>query len=232
MIETLSLPEVTLVSISSINIPAHLKALQYSSRFINFGEVLFLTDATYDETEVYGNNIKQKSIPKISSKSDYSKFVVYELHKYIKTDFCLIIQADGFIINPEMWDPTFLQYDYIGAPWPDFYKDFYGNNIRVGNGGFSLRSKKLLQVPLHEKFDLYWDPLTQDSEDMNICAWRKDHYLKHGIKYAPLSVAKYFAHENYTLVPEVHGIKPFGFHTCYGYIHEDVTKKAYYPTFK
>ena len=229
---SISLPNITLVTISSVNITGHLKALQYSSRYINFGEVLLLSDTDNDESSLYGSHIKHKKINKLSSKSDYSKFVVYELYKYINTEFCLIIQADGFVINPHLWQNQFLQYDYIGAPWPDFYKDFDGNNIRVGNGGFSLRSKKLLEVPLHENFELHWDALTQDSEDTNICAWRKDYYLRQGIKFAPLDVAKYFAHENYSLVSEVHGIQPFGFHTCYGYINEDPKKRVHYPTFK
>ena len=54
----------------------------------------------------------------------------------------LIIQHDGFILNHKAWDNEFLNYDYIGAPvyW-------MGNKlIEVGNGGFSLRSKKLLKI--------------------------------------------------------------------------------------
>ena len=229
---SISLPDITLVTISSVNILSHLKALQYSSRFIKFGEVLLLADTDIGLTQQFGELIKFEPIEKITSKSNYSKFVVYELHKHIKTNYCLIIQADGFIINPHLWQDEFYQYDYIGAPWPEFYRDFDGKTVRVGNGGFSLRSRKLLEVPLHESFSLHWDELTQDSEDMNICAWRKDHYLRQGIKYAPLEVAKYFAHENYSLVPEVRGIQPFGFHTCYGYINEDQREKVYYPTFK
>ena len=65
------------------------------------------------------------------------------LKKYIDTDFCLIIQGDGFVIHPENWTDEFLKYDYIGAPWRNLAHYSF---IRVGNGGFSLRSKKLLKI--------------------------------------------------------------------------------------
>jgi len=62
---------------------------------------------------------------------------------------CLLVQPDGFVINPDKWDNQFFEYDYIGAPWeqvPHSYLDPWGKPHRVGNGGFSFRSKKLLDV--------------------------------------------------------------------------------------
>ena len=56
-------------------------------------------------------------INKISSIKDYSSFIIYSLYKYIKTSHILIVQWDGYIINPEKWDPNFLKYDYVGAPF-------------------------------------------------------------------------------------------------------------------
>ena len=35
----------------------------------------------------------------------------------------------------------FLDYDFIGAPWPEGQEE---NSLLVGNGGFSLRSKSKL----------------------------------------------------------------------------------------
>jgi len=54
----------------------------------------------------------------------------------------LIYQEDSCIFRKGI--DEFLQYDYIGAPWPHEYNL---NKLSVGNGGFSLRSKKvMLQV--------------------------------------------------------------------------------------
>ena len=79
------------------------------------------------------------------------------LNNYIDSDFVLIIQDDGHIVNPHLWDNEFLNYDYIGAPWPNNkkwknrfskYDEKVSSNIirnfnlnNIGNGGFSLRSK-------------------------------------------------------------------------------------------
>ena len=38
----------------------------------------------------------------------------------VETDFNLIVQADGFAVNPQAWDPLFWNYDYIGAPFCGF----------------------------------------------------------------------------------------------------------------
>src|ERR1700687_3454326 len=43
------------------------------------------------------------------------------------------------LITPAAWREEFLGCDYIGAQW--FWHD---DAMRVGNGGFSLRSRKLL----------------------------------------------------------------------------------------
>ena len=128
---------------------------------------------------------------------------------------------DGFVINPEKWDPFWLEFDYIGAPWEyseNSYIDPWGNHVRVGNGGFSLRSKKLLEVPLRAKvpWDINWGDFYKHmnaglaSEDGNICVHNRHIYEVLGCKFAPVNVAARFSHERPT--PETKGITPFGFH--------------------
>ena len=43
------------------------------------------------------------------------------LKEYINSEHVLVIQDDGHIVNPDIWDDNFLDYDYIGAPWPTEY---------------------------------------------------------------------------------------------------------------
>jgi hypothetical protein len=52
-------------------------------------------------------------------------------------DKILIYQEDTFIFKSNLMD--FIEWDYIGAPWVN-NKD----SLKVGNGGFSLRSKKTM----------------------------------------------------------------------------------------
>jgi hypothetical protein len=144
----------------------------------------------------------------------YSHFMVYELYKYFDTTHALIIQDDGYVVSPSSWRDEFLEYDYIGAPWPiptdDIsYRDPKGNIRRVGNGGFSLRSQKLCRAASDLRL-----PWTQFhgffNEDGFICVNRVEDYEAYGCKFASLEVAKYFSHEK--PIPEIKGIIPFGFH--------------------
>jgi len=84
-----------------------------------------------------------------------------------------------------------------------------GEHVRVGNGGFSLRSKKLLDIPT--KFNM---PFLEDrgfyNEDGNICVYNRDFLLNFGIKYATIDVAAKFSREIF--LPEYKDIVTFGFH--------------------
>ncbi|MFZ4461712.1 MAG: DUF5672 family protein [Patescibacteria group bacterium] len=76
----------------------------------------------------------------INSIEEYSRFMVKDLSTYIDTEHVLIVRHDGFILNPVARTDDFLQYDYISAPC------WYDDENNLGNGGFSLRSKKLLDT--------------------------------------------------------------------------------------
>lgn len=70
--------------------------------------------------------------------------LVGELYRRFSTEYVLIIQDDGFPLTPGI-ERFVGMFDYIGAPWERHmtYYDFYPESYRVGNGGFSLRSKRL-----------------------------------------------------------------------------------------
>ena len=141
----IDLSNITLVSVASVRVDKTIKALKYSSKDIKFGSVKLITHEVVNDPEITVVNVDKMDY------EQYNKFIVFELFKYIDTDYALIIQDDGFVVNPNQWKPEFLNYDYLGAPWPlphdDFsYRDAFNNLIRVGNGGFSLRSKKILSL--------------------------------------------------------------------------------------
>ena len=69
----------------------------------------------------------------------YSEFVASrEFLLQIPTETFLIAQTDS-MINPNNKEflAKFLQYDYVGAPWP-------WDHLHVGNGGFSLRKRSAM----------------------------------------------------------------------------------------
>jgi hypothetical protein len=143
----------------------------------------------------------------------YNIFCVNNLYYYLKhinCDYFLIIQDDGFIINPELWDDNFLNYDYIGAPWinnpneePFGWVKQYG--YAVGNGGFSLRSKKFLE----ESSKLHYNSTA--NEDVYLTCIMRDFLSTKGIKFPDISLAAKFSIE--TKTHEYNTLKNcFGFH--------------------
>ena len=199
----------TLCCIDCYNYELSIKAILHCLQSCKFGSALYLTDKEYNL-----ENIRVHKIPSITTKEQYSVFIIKELNKYIDTDFVLLIQYDGFIVNPDAWTVEFQQYDYIGAKW-FWYKD----GFKVGNGGFSLRSKRLLQSLSYHDI-----PVTADSlkygEDSFICRTHRRYLENHfGIKFATESIADKFSYERSKPVG-----KPFGFHGLYNmwrYIKEE-----------
>lgn len=207
------LPNVTLVAVDCTDrIRDTLRALKKSFEDINFGKIVLLSNRKPYETKELPRFYTYKHIKKIENINQYNEFMFRELFKYIDTEFALTIQDHAYVLHPEVWDDEFLNYDYIGAPWVysnTSYITDEGEHVRVGNGGFSLRSKKLMELPiktgikLEQRQGFY-------NEDGNICVYHRDRFLAHGIKYAPVEIASKFSYEN--LMSENFGIKPFGFH--------------------
>lgn len=134
----------------------------------------------------------------------YSKFCIFDLVKFVDSEYCLIFQDDGFVVNPELWEDEFYNYDWIGSPWP-LYMGWPKEGYQVGNGGFSLRSKKLLQ----------WTSTLTDwagqNEDAFIVSGKKEELENQGLKIAPVEVATRFSVENE--MTREHGLhNVFGFH--------------------
>jgi hypothetical protein len=215
----MELSNITLVSICGIsdvkNVSNTFRAILYSMRGLKFGDVKFITsykgeDLTI-ECDKYG--IKHIKIDELDYEG-YNRFVVYDLKNYVDTDYVIIIQDDGYIINPHLWNDKFFEYDYIGAPWPmpqdNFsYRDAFNNLVRVGNGGFSFRSKKLLSLP--SELNLEWKPFFGFYNEDGFFTCHNRHFFEaEGCKYAPVEVAVHFSFESE--IPENKGIIPFGFH--------------------
>lgn len=135
------LHNITIVNVNCVDPKTAVKALDFSSKLIDFKERILFSDTIPENTS---DQIRHVQIEKITDILDYNKFILKHLVDYIKTEYCLIIQNDGFVINPHKWTDEFLDYDYIGAPWSKYGMKVWGRTNRIGNGGFSLRSKKLM----------------------------------------------------------------------------------------
>jgi hypothetical protein len=192
-----NLKDVTLITVTGIDVEMAVNALLVSSEFCDFAAIKLLSPSKPSDLP---RKIIHVNTPPIDF-AGYSKFMIESLNQYVDTEFCLVIQADGFLINPQIWQDSFLEYDYIGAPWPETIlapntKEgrFTLDKNRVGNGGFSLRSKKLLEICSHIRYDQL--KCLNKSEDLVICHFLYQEILGAGIKFAPLEVANQFSIES------------------------------------
>ena len=190
----LKLPTVTLCAATSVNLAATIKALEFSMKQVDFAECLLFTDA---DLLAPPKGVKILPIDRLGSARAYSHFMLDLLADHIRSPHCLIIQWDGFVLDANRWDEGFLDFDYVGAPWPQF-----GDGHDVGNGGFSLRSRRLLDACRDPDFR------AGHPEDLAIC--RDNRRLLedgHAIRFADRATAARFAYER---VPP--GERTFGFH--------------------
>ena len=193
----LDLPGVTLCCIDTAYHALAVRALRRSASGIRFARTVLLTDRQIDEP---GIDVRQ--IAALDSRDAYSHFVLGSLVEHVDTPHVLLVQWDGYATNPAAWRDEYLDVDYIGAKW--FWE---AEGQRVGNGGFSLRSRKLLEALRDPRIEL------TVAEDVTICrTFRGLLERDHGIRFASEALADAFAFE----VAYPIGM-PFGFHGLFNF---------------
>ena len=197
----LELPGVTLLCADTANHALALRALAKSQQGVRFGRVLLLTDALPPGV-VAPDGVDIVPIAPLTSREAYSQLVLKGLLPHVDTSHALVIQWDGYVVNPEAWDPAFLDCDYIGAKWY-----WHEAGARVGNGGFSLRSRKLLAALEDPRIVL------TDTEDTTIGrTFRPLLEREHGIRFADEEQADRFSFEAAYPIG-----RPFGFHGLFNF---------------
>lgn len=198
---TIRLPGVTLACVDTVNHALALRALERSRERIEFRRTAFLTDGLPPGV-VAAPGIDVVSIDPVRSREDYSRFVLKRLLVHVDTPIVLLVQWDGYVINPDAWDPAFAEVDYLGARW--FWHD---DGHDVGNGGFSLRSRRLLEALQDPRIELV------EAEDVTIGrSFRSLLEREHGIRFGTPALADRFAFEAAYPIG-----RPFGFHGLYNF---------------
>ncbi len=128
------LSDVTVCAADSVTPELAARALQISMERCAFAEAILFSDVAV------AGDFRHIAIPKLTSLDDYSRFCLKEMGRHIRTAYALVVQWDGYVVNAAAWDKRFRNYDYVGAP---IFRD---GRVVVGNGGFSLRSRKLMQA--------------------------------------------------------------------------------------
>ena len=196
----ISLDRVELIAVSSTQINLTERALYESARGIEFASVKLVT---HESGKSEATAIERIHIAPLTSSAAYSHFMLKRLADIVEADFALVVQWDGYVLNPTAWHQQFLNYDYIGARWPHFDDDFV-----VGNGGFSLRSRNLLRACQDSRI------LCDGPEDLVIGrTYRRFLEDEFGIRFASPTVADAFSFER----TEQH--ETFGFHGVFNLVN-------------
>ena len=196
----IKLPQITILIADDVNPVLARDVLNICQRGIEFGAVKLLTSQDVEGA------IK---IPPLNTLIDYSVFMLAKAHEFIETDYVLIVQRDGFILNPDKWDNNWLKLDYV-APL------FMQYDV-VGSGGFSLRSLSMMRRIASE-----WPTWDGTSDHANRIQSTMNYYEdgiisfkynkpKYGFKIASLEQAADWG-QGGNRNPKYFRDRPFGFH--------------------
>ena len=209
----MSVPElqrrITFVVIDTDAYAMSLRALERSLRVLPVGRVLIYSD---DPGRWGGFGGSVRRIPRIRSLEDYQDLSVRRLVEDVTTDYCIVLQWDGFTLHGSEFSPIFRHYDYIGAAWLQ-HREF-----SVGNSGFNWRSRAFLEASARLA-DQRW---RDEPDDLFLCRrMRVTLETRSNIRFAPEAIADHFSIESRS-VPW----RTFGFH---GALHLPVVYRADLP---
>ena len=143
----------------------------------------------------------------------YSTFIMHCLYAFIETEFCLIVQDDGWVLDGKNFKEDYYNYDYLGGIT---HAGLVGDTLRLGftwvdypdaivvlNGGFSLRSRRFLEAAnKYGVAQMFSHETTIWNEDVQLSCLRRPLFEEHGFKFPTNEVAKHFAVEH--IGPVIH----------------------------
>ena len=168
-------------------------AIEQSLRRFGFDEVLVLTD----QPQLWPR-LNTRRIPRIAAIEDYNRLVLDVIPEHLSTDHFVIAQYDGFVLDGGAFRPEFRRMDYIGAVWPHF------PYFRVGNGGFSWRSRRLAEAAARLS---HWRTAGEPEDVFIARVARVALETRHGCVFADEALAGAFSSEFYSPTGPT-----FGFH--------------------
>nr|WP_196871769.1 DUF5672 family protein [Sphingobium sp. JAI105] len=177
----LALNQVTLCAATSVNVAVTIRALEACLEQVDFAACKLFT---HEKVTPDHPAIIVVPIAPLRSSAAYSDFMLRHMVDHIDTSHCLVAQWDGHVLDAARWQPEFLDYDYVGASWPQF-----DDGYDVGNGGFSLRSRRLMMACRELGF------APSHPEDIAIGRINRAWLEERGMRFAPRDIADRFAAE-------------------------------------
>jgi pentatricopeptide repeat protein len=196
------LDQVTLCCIDTDHPALGLRAIRLSQAQCQFARSVFMAPQDFISSQgAPSDPIDFLPIPAFTAAADYSRILTKELLSVFSTSHALVIEWDGYVLSGPCWEKGFLEFDYIGAVWPNGREGF-----RVGNGGFSLRSRRLLQILARPEIPC------SVPDDRAIGVTLRPMLEKEGIRFADEATAHRFSFESGGLDQPT-----FGFHGAFNF---------------
>ena len=141
---------------------------------------------------------------KIKTLQDYNNLLLSkEFWDSLDAEKVLLFQEDGFLLRDGVEE--FLDYDYIGAPWP---LELRHSPTGVGNGGFSLRSVSKMKRALEEitlergntlviAEDIYYSRALSLYSDVKMPTWEAARSFSYESIYHPEPVGWHLRNYNF-----------------------------------
>jgi len=214
----------TLVGIDGlgIGIDSYIQIFELCSKEMKFEKIVLFTSAPGYTVDIPDNlSIDFIQIPKLSY-DQFNTFCLKNVNEFVTTSHALFVQTDGFICNGSNWKDEYFEYDYIGQPWlnegTNRFSWVINDENSVGEGGFSLRSKKLLELVSN----IVEDGKSYGQEDVFISSVIRNYLIENGCKFATPEIGTQFCaglhNFNYNKLDS-----SFGFHAN-EYVEEVLTR--------
>lgn len=196
----LALPQVTLIAVDAFQPKRTVAAINFTLRLATFAGATLITSTECGDLGVIPSPLKVFHVnnPATRQRTWREEFWVKNLANCFDTSHCLHMEWDAGIGNPRAWDPAWLDYDFIGAPWPWPYQDktcstpCTAENC-VGNTGFALFSRRFCAAVAGLAHPT---PAELTTSDAYVCRTLRPALEKLGMRFAPESVAEAFSCEN------------------------------------
>lgn len=189
----------TLICADTYNYGGAVASLKKCMAQCEFDRVVFFTNIPL---KLEGIEVIQ--IEDLKGKDGYSHFMLKELHKYIESEFLLTVQHDSWILDGEQFDERLYKVDWAGALWLE------SDGLANGNGGFSWRSKRLMDAVAVDDLINATSP-----EDVCVCrVYRRYLEKNYNLVWASDEICEQFSFELRTPAQPTFGFHSF-FHKSY-----------------
>jgi hypothetical protein len=212
---------ITIVAIAGNKIEEHVAAIERTKWHVPYPCETLLISPQPSVSKIRHIHMEDFGTDKSKYFNQIGEITLRNLASYINTEFCILVQTDGYAVNKNAWTDEFFDWDYIGAPWPIWELLTLRGSMfhRVGSGGFCLRSHKFLDASVNSPSICTAGPKSARfaGEDVSTPRIHYKYFENLGCRFAPTPIAlKWCIEHSLEDYPHWKPSDSFGHHGFYG----------------